>query len=950
MSTIQNLFEQAQLAEAAYANLWNSNTNSVITDSELVKIALIAEKFSIAQAAELVKNWRVVSQQPDTISGFSATLFEKLDANQQPTGQYSFAIRGSTQILSDFVADAALIAADGIAPAQVVDMYNYWQRLNAPIDAIYDAAILMPIADFQIGQYPASQLIYDSIGGTYSTIKFVKSNALADTSLQTGSGALAVCPAGLSVDGHSLGGHLAMAFSRLFPAIASSVTAVNGLGFKLDNSNVNNLFSLLGGATSFTATQIQNLYGIDGPEFASMNNGLLQQPGGWDGIYIEDGSLLSAQIGGHSATQMTDSLAVYNLLSTIDPSLSLDTITGILEASSNVAAYSLESTVATLGKVFMVPSASSCDATSVFDIDRNKLYIALNDIKSVVQSGYTIVALDSMDAATLAANAKGDIAYRFALVNSLPFAVIGADYSTLNALGEYDLYDPATGQDALSDKYLEDRSGYLVAKLNDNRTDGTINTLQDVRYRDLETNATLNPINTELRRVTFGGAADEGFSGSSGGDSLYGGDGADVLDGGAGNDYLEGGQGNDVYIWNTGDGSDIILDTDGHGSIIENGVTLGGGIDTGDGRTYRWTDANNKEHTYLFLNGNTITGGDLLVDGNLTVRNFKGGYLGITLNVAQTEPVVNTIIAPPPTGWVLSGTDSDDLMIGGGISLYFMVGGAGNDRIYAGAEVSIETAIINGNTQITDNQTSDDQIHGDGSDVTAGIIGIGGNDILVGGAGTSILVGGGGQDLIIGGAGNDDISGDNEFSPVGYWEEGSNDLYYDWSNRPRRVPEYVNLPYPNARFPVPQNPGADVIYGGTGDDYVFGGGGDDVIFGEADNDRLAGEGGNDILLGGDGDDIIWGEGGFGYSVAAGDGNYLDGGNDNDTLSADGGNNELFGGAGDDTLVADGGDDVINLGAGDDNLYTSGSTTGRIIANGGDRWREAANDAERRMAA
>ncbi len=34
----------------------------------------------------------------------------------------------------------------------------------------------------------------------------------------------------VSVDGHSLGGHLAMAFSRLFPDVTKSATAVNGLG------------------------------------------------------------------------------------------------------------------------------------------------------------------------------------------------------------------------------------------------------------------------------------------------------------------------------------------------------------------------------------------------------------------------------------------------------------------------------------------------------------------------------------------------------------------------------------------------------------------------------------------------------------------------------------------------------------------------------------------------
>ena len=34
MSTITSMFEQAQLAEAAYANLWDNNLNSLITNPE----------------------------------------------------------------------------------------------------------------------------------------------------------------------------------------------------------------------------------------------------------------------------------------------------------------------------------------------------------------------------------------------------------------------------------------------------------------------------------------------------------------------------------------------------------------------------------------------------------------------------------------------------------------------------------------------------------------------------------------------------------------------------------------------------------------------------------------------------------------------------------------------------------------------------------------------------
>lgn len=161
MNTIQDLFQQAQLAEAAYSNFTGMKVSTPI--SEIRRALTTGDgKFSSAQAAAFIKEWRVVNQIPDTTNGFSATVFERLDANQQPTGQYSFSIRGSTQVFADFVADAGIIASAGIANAQVVDMYNYWQRLNTPAGAIYQAAVLVPLAAGEIDQYSASRRIYDA--------------------------------------------------------------------------------------------------------------------------------------------------------------------------------------------------------------------------------------------------------------------------------------------------------------------------------------------------------------------------------------------------------------------------------------------------------------------------------------------------------------------------------------------------------------------------------------------------------------------------------------------------------------------------------------------------------------------------------------------------------------------------------------------------------------------
>lgn len=56
MSTIQDLFQQALLAEAAYANFINPSTGAIYNTDAGIQAALIAEKFSTAQATAFVQD------------------------------------------------------------------------------------------------------------------------------------------------------------------------------------------------------------------------------------------------------------------------------------------------------------------------------------------------------------------------------------------------------------------------------------------------------------------------------------------------------------------------------------------------------------------------------------------------------------------------------------------------------------------------------------------------------------------------------------------------------------------------------------------------------------------------------------------------------------------------------------------------------------------------------
>lgn len=265
MNTIQDLFQQAQLAEAAYANFaaHPGDPQAALQDQGNNM------HFSESQATAFVAQWAVVDQLPDTSSGFSGTLFQ-----DKATGQYTFSLRG-TAGGTDLAADVGDVFLDGIALDQVVDMYNYWQSLThvgvyqavqlntlaAETAALQAAYLVSPAAGLAYeATLRANGNIIDNPSHTVRTIQTVASSQLSDAGLQTGTGQLPET-AVVNVDGHSLGGHLAMAFSRLFPSATNSVVAVNGAGFNLADTNVDALFTALGGAPGFDTSKMTNVVG-----------------------------------------------------------------------------------------------------------------------------------------------------------------------------------------------------------------------------------------------------------------------------------------------------------------------------------------------------------------------------------------------------------------------------------------------------------------------------------------------------------------------------------------------------------------------------------------------------------------------------------------------------------------------------------------------------------------
>ncbi|UQZ88783.1 hypothetical protein C4J81_06020 [Deltaproteobacteria bacterium Smac51] len=431
-------------------------------------------------------------------------------------------------------------------------------------------------------------------------------------------------------------------------------------------------------------------------------------------------------------------------------------------------------------------------------------------------------------------------------------------------------------------------------------------------------------------------------------------DGNQILHGGRGDDHLLGGAGDDVYVYNIGDGKDIIenLPLTKHDHPIENDdydtLRFGEGIRPEDLIFSRVVADSSTGLTHLVINFKGRP------EDQITVYGFFGYYIygflgcyeisaiefhdGSIMTSAQIKQVVDGTPVEQPQPELIAGTEADDTLYGtagadlidGGHGNDILWGGDGNDKLYGG----------NGEDYLTGG-LGDDELYGEiGCDK---LYGGEGNDLLDGGIDNDKLYGGDGNDRLFGGAGEDELfgeAGDDElYGEVGCdlldGGDGNDKLYGGLDN--------------------------DRLYGGADDDYLSGDEGEDELYGEAGHDKLYGGDGNDLLDGGDGNDKLYGGNGEDYltgglgddelygeigcdKLYGGEGNdLLDGGIDNDKLYGGEGNDRLYGGAGEDDLFGEGGNDelygevgcdLLDGGDGNDKLY-GGVDNDRLYGGAGD---------------
>jgi len=200
MTTISNAFINALLADTTYA-LQSNNLNG-FTGSSLTNLPDVKDRMTPTLAKYIGDNFTVKThiETGDLLgSGFDATVWRanNPDGTANLNGKLYLSMQGTTG-LGDLLSDIDL-ATSGNARNQLADMVNWWLSISTPL-----------------GQQ-ATQITV--IGGA-----FFAATAVAGQGLVTA----AELANGMEVNGHSLGGYLATAFTRLFGSEAHVSHTSNG--------------------------------------------------------------------------------------------------------------------------------------------------------------------------------------------------------------------------------------------------------------------------------------------------------------------------------------------------------------------------------------------------------------------------------------------------------------------------------------------------------------------------------------------------------------------------------------------------------------------------------------------------------------------------------------------------------------------------------------------------
>ena len=986
MSNISSAYINAILADAAYIDL---PRGKIDPDADIYKV--LSKRMTSPLAKFIADNFEVISNRlsNDFIgTGFDAIVWKGRKGTPYE-GKVFLSTRGTEIVGMDFWGADIDLALSSSARSQIIDMVNWWLRETTPA-----TETTMQLENIDI-PFPIRKPVSLPL-----PISFVKAGSPAQ-----GTGRL-VGVNSISINGHSLGGHLASAFARVLGGSLSieHISTFNSAGFLRGTAEFffNQVDSLLGKGLPMSAvSDKQTNYFAENGINVTTNTWWFAQMGQRVGLFQEEGTGLA----NHYMYRLTDMLALGHALEKLSPSLDIETFNQIVSYGSHIAKGSLEGVLDAVRRFIQDPHIESLPASDAGDSkkERVKFHEALTQLQDDPVFRAFEGKLRIQPCGAIAPQQACDSFAAFVALHTLsPMYIFSDDSQALNSLWESghwkkiyqnwqaDQAARAAGQPALhySDNWYSDRCAMLrhvlLRNLHDSESvlkDGAAN----ISYIDrMRFSSTLPPdelhcgsasVGDQYRqRIEFGSIIADEIRGASADDHLYGGDGDDWLKGNSGNDYLEGGAGNDTYVFcSTDTGTDTIYDSDGKGQLEYEGTVLKGGM-----RLHKnvWF---NKSQGFVYSLVGSETCPILLVqrkEGDktrriATIRGWRNGDLGLSM---MNQPYVDSDLI------------TKDLSNESGL-------------IHVNASASSEKGVfLTGNNQSGSFQGSRFADHietGDGNSnyVTAAA----GDDTVIGGAGREYIragaaflqpgqtdddtvYGGRDTDMIYGGAGDDWLWGDSDDE---LWQQSNNNSHQrgDWISG-EAGSDHIH-----------GSSASDVLFGGAGEDHIKGGAGDDLILGDAQysvasRSRAASYSGNSgtrsyVLEAGQSEfrpsrnedeynanavQVPWTgvhewnwqenrlENNFKFTLAAGmrflmqqrvaaqgGDDILDGGEGSDWIAGQTGNDILYGGAGNDILYGDDSRAMPEHAAsGDDQLY-AGAGLDWLYGGAGNDYLDASDD-------
>lgn len=259
MNTIQVAYINALLADASYVT--GIKKGGIPTnDKDFTK------RLTQTQANFLAANFKVIDSvetynpnKPGDPPGFDAVVWEGKSGTPY-AGQLYVSMRG-TDGKTDVSDDIDLVAT-GIPRNQIIAMVNWWMRISTPTGQKNAAQI--QYGPVKVGVDEDGKDIFDD---QFTAAPSVNGEGLVNNRIISG------------VNGHSLGGYLSTAFTRLFGSNALSVNTFNSAGFSNVSTenirkNYDQISQLVGthlgtGSLDAVASRQTNFYAENGWNFTT---------------------------------------------------------------------------------------------------------------------------------------------------------------------------------------------------------------------------------------------------------------------------------------------------------------------------------------------------------------------------------------------------------------------------------------------------------------------------------------------------------------------------------------------------------------------------------------------------------------------------------------------------------------------------------------------------------